>query len=490
VANANVMVGDAEDNSAFADTYASAPSAANTGTTDASGYVEFKDFGATLDSPLKVTAGASGHAYMTMVDVDAADLVLTLEEVSPVVDTRIFDGDFTGIDNGGDLDVGFMLGDVTIDQIIDFNLDTLLADNVCYQSGNSFVGDTNLPDNVYIPSQSFGFLGSVNKKTYGSAPIEYGDRYLTGISGESALADASGGDIVQILKNLDFQEIGSRNETVDANTTTSGVDMDMTNTLNDNVDCTVSNAPGDSNVFCLMAGDWDSRNDASMNLGAGRLFLMGLRIGDAPLDGSGFSINDVSTTGRSGLFSDVEYMGASVATYLNDSMAAPAGTVNGASIVARRDASLVGASGGSLTFDDYIPIRPLTRTAREFAASSLSGGAYPTPHFARTTIRQKITEAYSGCANDDSERTIYHTLWTVYAPGSVDTYTLPTLPAGWPRAAEGGFLDTTTTSEDDTLNWMHMTIHEGLNTPFDFNTIRFDALRRYVTHASLNDADF
>ncbi|QDG49602.1 hypothetical protein FIV42_02260 [Persicimonas caeni] len=488
IANAHVMIGQTENTSAYTTSYGGAANGANTGTTDANGYVEFKDFASALDAPVTVTAGATGRAYMTMVDIDASDLVLPLEEVYPATATRKYDGDFTSVSTGGDLDVGFMLGDVTIDQIMDFNLSTLLADNVCYQSGNGLVGSMNLPDNVYIPDQYLGlFVGSVNKKSYGSAPLEYGDRYLTGISGESTLSDASSGDIVQILQTLDFQKIGSRAETVDGNSTTSGVDIDMTNTLTDNVTCNVSNAPSDSDVFCLTAGDWDSKNDANLALGAGRLFLMGLRIGTASQ--TSFTIDNVSTVAASGMFTDIEYMGASVAAYVNDPTAAPAGTENGASIVARRDPSLIDGTGGTLNFDDYIPIRPLTLNGRQLSAQTLAGGAYPNPHYTRSTIRQKITELYSGCGTDDSERTIYHTLWTVYTDGATDAYTLPTLPSGWPRAADGGFVDVASTPEDDVINWMHMSLHEGLNTGFDFDAIRFGNLRDSVTHASVNNTD-
>ncbi len=490
VSGAHVMIGNQQDTAAYADSYGASPSAANTATTDANGFVEFHDFGSALGAPVMVTAGATGRAYMTMVGIDASDLVLPLEQVDPNTPTRTYDGDFTSIDTGGNIDVGFMLSDVTIDTIMNFNLSTLLSDNVCYRSGNFFLGNTNLPGNVYIPSQSLGLLGSLNKKSYVSAPVEDGNHYLTGVSGETTNSDAASGDIFQILKNLNFQKVGTLNTDVNASATTSGVNIDMTNALTDNVSCDIANQPADSDVFCLMTGDWDSKNDATIPMGAGRLFLMGLRVDDSSQYSGPFTINNVSTVTATGEFTNIQYMGVSVATYLDQTPTPPAGTENGTTIVARRDPSLVDGNGGSLSFDDYIPIRPLTRTGDQFQAAALTGTSYPAADLTRTTIRQKITQSYSACGSNDSTRTVYHTLWTVYTDGATDAYTLPTLPSGWPRAADNGLIDPAATPENDVLNWMHVTLHEGLDSAFDYDALVFDHIGRDVTHASINNQDF
>ncbi|MGM0556174.1 MAG: MopE-related protein, partial [Myxococcota bacterium] len=496
IQGANVMVGDQENTSAYESTFGSAGSGSNTGTTDAQGYIEFNDFGTVLDTPVTVTAAASGRAYKSMMGADAADFILPLEAINPNIDTGTYSGRFTGIDNGGDVDAGLMLGDVDSNSLLNFNLDKLLADDECYQSGSSLVDDSLLPGNTYIPAQTlrvFGFPVGINEKTYTSPKLEYGSRKLVGLAGETTTNAATSGDFVSILQELDLQKIGVRTENVSTASTT-GYDIPMDTDLSPNISCEHSNFPTGSDLFCLTNGDWDSLNDASTPLGAGRLFLMGLGvISTATTNNASYTISDVTTVADSGDFAGIEYFGASAALYLDSGNAPSPDLANGATIIARRSANQFDGTGGTLVYDDYLPLRTLTRQQRNFAASAVSSGSYPSPHYTRTLFQHNITETYDACGTDDAERTITETYWTVYAPASMNSWDLPIPPAGWPRQTNGiysGMINPNNTTDDDTVTWLHTTLHEAPNaSTFDYDTLRFNTLREAVTHVTLNSQE-
>jgi hypothetical protein len=426
-----------------------------------------------------------------MIDVNASDIVLALEKIQPLPDNRTYTGDLTGIDTSDSrAEAGFMFGDLSIEQMMDFNMDSLLADYACYNPGIPLVASIKLPDNIFVPRQPVAPLINAAKKSYASAPIVYGDHYLTGISGKLDLADAQSGDIYTILQGFDFEKIGARNELVDASSVAAGFNIDMSANLTENVSCMITGAPAESDVFCLMLGDWDSSAGAALTPGAGRLFLMGLGLGETPANGAGFAITGVTTVANTGLFQGIEYVGVSVASYIDAAAAPSADTARGMSIIARRNNPIT-AAGGTLAFDDYLPIRTLTRTGRTFSASAVAPGAgIPVAHFSRTAIRQEISETYQACAQGDSVRTIYRPLWIVYADGARNQFTLPTLPAAWPRGGEGGLIDAAATTEDDVLNWTHATVHEGLNGSFSYDAMQFGEIPRTVTHVSTNEQDF
>lgn len=489
IQGANVMVGQQENTSAYESTFGTSGSGGNTATTNAQGYVEFNDFATVLDSPVTVTAAASGRAYKTMVGVDAADFILPLEEVNPVVNTGTYSGRFTNIDSSGGVDAGLMLADVTADDLLSFDLNKLLADDECYNA--SFLGSFALPSNTYLPSQSI--LITLPEKEYTSAPIEYGSRKLVGVAGETTSGAATSGDFTEILRQLDLQKIGVRTENVN-NATTTGYDLAMDTTLSSNITCDHSNLPADADVFCIAGGDWDSLNDASTTLASGRLFVMGLGLESTAGTGStSTTVNGVTTVADSGDFAGIEYFGASAALYL-DAASAPTGRESGASIIARRSANQFdNTSAATLVFDDYIPVRSLNRQQRSFSASALSGANFPSAHYTRTLIRRRVSTTYNVCGTNDGTRTRTQTYWTVYGPGSSDAWDLPVPPAGWPRQSAGiysGLVDPTSTPEDDDVSWLHTTVHEAPNaTTFDYDSMRFDSLRSAATHVSLNSSD-
>ncbi|MFP4597162.1 MAG: hypothetical protein ACLFVJ_02860 [Persicimonas sp.] len=82
----------------------------------------------------------------------------------------------------------------------------------------------------------------------------------------------------------------------------------------------------------------------------------------------------------------------------------------------------------------------------------------------------------------------------MYTDGADADFTLPTLPSSWPRAGNAapyqGLIDPNSTPEDDVVDWLHMTMHEGLNNSFSYDAIRFETLAESITHASINSEEF
>lgn len=83
-----------------------------------------------------------------------------------------------------------------------------------------------------------------------------------------------------------------------------------------------------------------------------------------------------------------------------------------------------------------------------------------------------------------------HTLWTIYMRGSSNGFILPTPPASWPGGTLGGdiqgLVDVNATPQSDILEWKSMTVHEGLNTGYNFDQMKVSSFRESSTHVSSN----
>ena len=499
LAGANVMSGLSESPALYETTPGSMPDGSNTGVSGPDGYVEFRDFGANLDGPQTITAAAAGRRYLTLADVDAADVVLPLAQVDPPVAAETFSGDITNVPapSNDPIELAFLLPDVELDDILSFSLSELLADSECYAAGGA-VGDAALPANVYIPSQCalqiIFCLQTLPEHPYTSAPVPYGDRKLLALRGGVPLSALAAGDFNVVLSSLALNGIGVVDRTASVPGPTA-LDLPITDALAANLSCSIDNAPANSDVFCIGAGDWDSGFDPGLPIGAGRLFVTGFRLGDAAGATEPFSIAGVTTTTATGDFAGIEYLGVAVAQYNDPAKPGiPAGTEDGTSVILDRSGTTFDGTGGLLTFDDFFPVRTLARVARDFSLGALPGVGHPPPHLTRVELDQVVTETYSACAAGDSTRVRRLTLWQVLLPGSTDSWTLPTPPVGWPRQDAGGDLaglvDPALTPEDDALEQAASTFHVGTLTAFDYNRLQFDDLRLHLTHVTRNVADY
>ncbi len=485
---ARVMVGAAE-----------ALDGANTGLTDSNGYVEFADFGTNLDGPLTVTAADDDRRYVTFAEVDAADVVIPLPEVDPLIQGEVFTGDVTNVPapNNDPIELAVMLPDVTLDSVLSFSANDLLSDSECYDAGG-VAGASPIPGNIYIPGQcalSIIFcLQSLPEHEYTSGAVAFGDRRLLALRGDVPLSSLTAGDFNAVLNTFSLNGIGVV-ATPASNPGPTTLNLPVTQSVTPNLDCTIDSAPANSDVFCLAAGDWDSATATELVPGEGRLFVTGFKLGDAAAATGPFTIGGVTTVADAGDFAGIDYVGGAIAQY-NDPLkpGIPAGTVDGTSAILERSGTAFDGAGGSLTFSDFFPIRTLSRAGRDFGLSALPGSPHPTPHLTRVSLDRIVSETYTACLQDDSTRTRRSTLWEIYLPGSTVAWQLPTPPAGWPRQAAGGdlagLLDPAVTPENDLLVQVAATLYLGTQPAFDYDRLRLEDIGTHLTHVTRNTVDY
>ncbi len=485
---ARVMVGVAE-----------APGGSNTGLTDSDGYFEFVDVGVDLDGPLTVTAADDDRRYVTFVEVDASDVVIPLPEVDPLIQGEVFTGDVTNVPapNNDPIELAVMLPDVTLDAVLSFSANDLLSDSECYDAGG-VAGASPVPGNIYIPGQcalSILFcLQSLPEHEYTSGAVNFGDRRLLALRGDVPLSSLTSGDFNSVLSTFSLNGIGVVPIPA-SNPGPTPLNLPVTQAVTPNLDCTIDNAPTNSDVFCVAAGDWDSATATELVPGEGRLFVTGFELGDAALTTGPFTISGVTTVNDTGDFAGIDYLGGAIAQY-NDPLkpGIPLGTVDGSSAILERSGVAFDGAGGSVTFSDFFPIRTLSRAARDFGLSALPGTPHPAPHLTRVSLDRIVTETYTACILDDSTRTRRTTLWEIYLPGSSVAWQLPTPPAGWPRQGAGGdlagLIDPAATPEDDLLVQVAATLHLGTLPAFDYDRLSLEDIETHLTHVTRNTVDY
>jgi hypothetical protein len=495
---AQVMVGTAPSAAAYASTFGQPAATPNTATTDAQGYVTFRDFGAALDGPQTITAAAAGREYVTFTAMDASDFVIPLRQTRPSVSTTQFRGQLTGITGTGDVEAGLMLTDTTLAALASFSLESLLADNECINV--PVAGDLNIPGNVYIPRQTVFIFVTIAEHLYRSAPVQFGTRFLYGIGGNLPVAAlTSGAGIAAAVNQLSLTNIGGSSLSVTA-PPTANRNIPVSTALTRNVRCNLTNYPAASDVFCVAAGDLDSFASAAQRVGEGRLFIMGFRTAVTTTTTSAtVTLNDLTTVNDTGAFAGIEYLSATAALYLDEArVGIPAGTANGISAIFNRAGTDIGAGTTAapsvVAFNNYLPVRTLSRAGRVLTLGPASSTTSAAPHFTDVVFNQVVDEVYSGCVANDSTRTARYPLWRVIAPATANTIALPTVPTTWPRGDLGGdiqgLIDTAATPETDRIEIRASTTAERDNPSFSYNAFRLVDFVRFATHVASNVIDF
>ncbi len=504
ISGANVMVGGAQNLAAYATTYGAAAAAANTGTTSATGYAEFLDYGTALTGNQMITAVANNYFYFTFADLNAADVVIPLDLIKPVVQKGTTQGSFTTVTapSGDPIEFGIMLPDTNLKALANLSLASLLGDNQCYAAGG-VAGNMNIPSNVFIPSQCAASLlfcvQNLPLHNYVSPTMSYGGHMLTGLFGSAPLNALTGtGGIAAGLPSITLNKSGAVNPytVAAAGPTTQNIDMAQTD-LKD-VTCSLGNLPAVADVFCATAVDYDSAGSAGALLpGEGRLGLTGFKAATLTGAATTATVASAPRVPKTGPFASTDYLGAIAALYLDKARTGIVpGTANGVTAVIKRTAPYSATGGGTMTATDFMPIRAMTQTTRTAGLGATPAAPSATADFVIHTFTQDVSTAYTTAAPCSAAQTHKdsYTLWKVYAPGSNVAVALPTLPASWPAAGAGGnyagLVNPATTTEDDVVSWQTMTVHETRASAFNYNNFVVKEFTKYATHISTNNLDW
>jgi hypothetical protein len=499
IAGARVMVGPAQGNvfeDDFEQVLSGSAGLSNAGQADSSGMIEFEDQGVALDGPQIVTAGFNNMSYTSLADVDAADIVIALTPISARPAMAQIAGSVNGLpitsyDNI--VNAAMVINQFGMDSLVKFRFEDLLAEEEdCWLAASIFLlGDqwAAMPVNIDVPQQTERYIlpVTINTHNYKTVPLEVGsvDQHIVALGGTVPFGDIvnilmNGGSLAGIVNLLSVNRIGviTRNQ---ISGDESNVSIAASTELNSNINCAISGKPSSlsgSDDLCLTIGDWDG------TLGDGPMFIMGFQ---ALSGGSG----TLSNVPGSGAFSGVGRLGMGVLAYL-DSSTLPSGDEwkSGAtSGILDRSGSL-SPSGGSLDFDnDFLEITPLDRSGRSFQWNQVST-ANTQVHYSEHDIDliESISYPIGSECDDVTEDVWRNTYWRIFAPGGTTSFDLPSLPAGWPRAADGGLVSP---GADERLNWSFAALRmQSLAASFDFNNFDFATAFGLATHTSSNNVDY
>jgi hypothetical protein len=438
-----------------------AASTPNTATTDAQGYASFQDFGTTLAGAQIVTAGATGRAYVTAYDFDGADVVLALPETRPVVTTDAFTG---GTASGftakakcdSDVQVGVALASEAIEGFGSFTFSGLFGPYTCTATGTD-----DAPNNMYFPQTGnaecaeclIGFcVATIQNDWTFTAPTGSELDMPFVLTPTSNLENA---DNVGAIQQATWQGIGY--QAVTGSGATAGDNIAVgTDTYPFATTFSYSGQPDPTHtdVIGLAALDFSGGD------GTGPIGFNGVNVNSSFAATGTVAVQvGTSTTAPAGS----RYLGSVEAEYITP----PAGFTPAADVLEATSSVLVRqASGGGQPFDasaahavtvsGFLNLVPLEvaagATTFTFADGALAG---QTPDYSLSTLEIAHTIWYGqqSCQKTPSTQvSASYPEWLVYKPYALngtgcnalspatagcESFTLPALPATFPRAAAG-----------------------------------------------------
>ncbi|HUB07898.1 MAG TPA: hypothetical protein VMB50_12885 [Myxococcales bacterium] len=470
LAGASVLVGSAAGTpfvGSAADLWPSpAPAAANTATTDAQGYAVFQDFGTALQGAQVVTAGAANRAYVTAYDFDGADVVLALPETRPVVTTEAFSA---GLASGfaakpqcdSDVQVGVALAPTRLDAFAALPFTGLFGPGAC-TTGHA----ADVASNMYLGgggnSQECAecFIGfcAANLENEWALTVPGGSEItMPFVLTPTGNLDATPPNTVAAIQQATWQGIGY--QAAGGSGTDTGVNVDVGTDsfpVTATFDFSGQPDPTHTDVLGLAALDFSGGD------GTGSLGIVGLNVDSSfAAGGSGSVAVPVATATQAP--AGATYLGSVEAEYI----APPTGFTPPADVASATSSVLVreSAAGGepfsasaaaTIQVSGFLNLVPLLvgsgATAFTFADGALNG---QTPDYSVSTLEIAHTTWYPqlSCQTANSQQvTATYPQWLVYKPYALDgsgcaalspptagceAFTLPTLPASFPRAAAG-----------------------------------------------------
>ncbi len=454
----------------------------NVGLTDVDGFISFID--PALDGPQIVTAGAWYYEYFTLVDVDAANIVVPLNEYYGDDETVEVTGTWTGfsaVECDEKVQAGATIPTMSLSDIMAFDIDAFLVMNDCLDLLGLI--ETPVPGALVIPPDKENPLTPglcwllpipIAKPNY-TAVIEQ-DTYadIFAFAGEAEVAPLidmflSGEiDYAAIIAALSPMKIGIARDVWVGGPMTQDINIDTP--LMANLTINVDGTPVGTDVFLVSAGEING--NPMVAPGGGDLLFMGIGITPGGAPGSGL----VHTADAIGSFGDLRYIAAAVA--LGEEY----------SFTAQVDRSgLIPPT--STTIDSFFSLIDLYAVAGAgFSygdAYNPGVSAYPDLQVSQMSLIETVPAPPLPCdpAPTVDEKRVF---WTVHAPGSVIDFELPQLPDDAPMSIP----NPVGTPGDDLLSWTHFTFGMDLAGAFDFDNYEFDTFIDTVTGVASNTADF
>jgi len=429
---------------------AGTPFAGNWGFTSDTGEIGFSD--PSLQGSIQVTAGAPGHAYFTMVAVNAHDLVLPLRQIAstqPIYPV----GDYVSgidVDNGmfhagdGNVDMAFVMPALKLENLMSFEAASLMGPPEII---SIFGQDFAVPSNVFIPQQWELFV-EIRKDHY-YLYLNPGSYTLSAMSGRVPLdALLNAGSIMEVIALTQWREIDIRDVTItgDTNDADLAVDPDLSPTVTLNL----ANLPESSVAWCFSIGDLDNR------AGLGRLIPLGLNSFSCP-GGAGpcSGVVDLTTTPATGEFTGMTYF-PGVAVDLND-------TEDALVILARAPH----AQSYTENMSSFFQLLDLVYDTGSFSWNDVENPATGSPPVDLSMARIVSTDT----------TTVY---WEFMIPGDVHGFETPGLPVQAPPGPQIG----------TPYRWEHVSLGLGYDLPsFDFNDFAFSDILAHGSHLATDKLD-
>ncbi|MDF1566140.1 MAG: hypothetical protein P1V51_24120, partial [Deltaproteobacteria bacterium] len=493
--NANVIVGTAAGTPFVTDPevflVGGAPNVSNVGVTvGPDGYVTFADLGTALDGPITVTAGqptgaTTERAYFTFADVSAADLVIPLTETDPTIPTVRLDlgtaSNFSATGSTSDLQGGLVLPQVTMTEVTSLSLASLLEPNRCVDlpGGNPPLA---MPENLWVPEQCMAFfcLARIYEHEWAvTLPQNHRMSMVQGTLPSSVAQNMC--EWSELLQGFSLDPAVRTGigfvPSADTGSSSSGYTVPLNrNGYVHTLNLTTANRPANTDVFAAVFGDHAGSNGLGPNYVNGFRFQ---RYDSSPGSvGVLYAVDAASTPDLplplTGDPATAYYWAAAIATYFDAATSRPAGFVppltaeNGASTVLWRDngsgGSPISITGNSTwTADDFLGIAKVAAdpTNKTFYWDDVASTR--TPHLSvHELYREKDTyrDTVIYCSDEkdvvSTKKTVEWEVWRPYGvtctgrtggevvDSAKECFTLPTLPATWPRAgadAAGGKFD-------------------------------------------------
>jgi hypothetical protein len=437
--------------------------AANTATTNAQGYAIFQDFGTSLAGMQVVTAGVTGRAYVTAYDFDGADLVLALPQTRPTVTTDAISGGtatgFTAKSScDGDVQVGVALGSRTLEGFANFTFSGLFGPYNC-----SATGGDNAPDNMYFPAPGnaqcaacfIGLCVATIQNDWTFTALTGSELDLPFVLTPTSNLNATPPNNVAAIQQATWQGIGYQAVTASGTATSDAIAVNTDSyPFQTTFDYSGQPDPTHTDVIGLAALDYSGGD------GTGPIGINGVNV-NSSFTATGSVVVPVGTAKAAPAGS--RYLGSVEAEYITP----PSGFTPPADVAEATSSVLVRqASGGGQPFDasaasmvavsGFLNLVPLLvasgNTTFTFADGTLAG---TNPDYSLSTLEVAHTSwnAQQSCQKTPpTQVTASYPEWLVYKPYALngtgcsalapatagcESFTLPTLPASFPRATAG-----------------------------------------------------